>query len=340
MRPRTSPGTGVLLALSAAGVLHLLSRSVGAAWVALLSAALIGLVPAAVATRPRLTGLRVARTVQGAPVAGSPTATELGVHNAGPHPSPALVLSDALPGHAPVRVAVPALAPGDRLRVPLQRPALRRTAGPAGEVELVARSPFGLLRTRGVLVLPGEVRVRPAQLAPARHVRGGAGEDGPSRPLPGTGTELLGLRDWRPGDAARSVAARATARHGRPVVLERERDGGDRLVVLVRRGEGEPFARARSQAAGLLVAAVRSGAVPELHGLPSAPPAPGPGASALLDALAGADDALLSTGSPPAAVQAAVLAAARAAGRGGLVAVTAPVPALRGVGARLQVLGG
>jgi hypothetical protein len=125
----------------------------------------------------------------------------------------------------------------------------------------------------------------------------------------------LGLRDWRSGDSARAVSARATARHGRPLVLERERDSGSALVLLAAGpGRGPAWEAAVSRAASLAVAALRDGTPPLLLG---APPPVRADSIGILDWFAGIDHA---HGVDPAAVPAAL----RAAGGGTLVVLAPP----------------
>ena len=109
-----------------------------------------------------------------------------------------------------------------------------------------------------------------------------------SVPVPGSGLEVLDLRPWRPGDARREVSARASARHGRPVVLQRERDAGPALVVLAAGGgRGAAWERAVSAAASAALAALGAGHPP----LVLADPPPGRIDSVgLLDFFAGLDE--------------------------------------------------
>jgi hypothetical protein len=137
--------------------------------------------------------------------------------------------------------------------------------------------------------------------------------------IPGTGTEVLGLRDWRSGDSARSVSARATARHGRPLVLERERQAASGLVLIAGGpGTGPSWEAAVSQAASLALEALADGTMPVLLG----PPPPSRlDRTGLLDWFAGVDRV---RGLSREAMTAAVRAAA-----GGTLVVLVP-PALLG----------
>jgi uncharacterized protein (DUF58 family) len=266
------PTRGAPLALVLAVVLHQLARTTDGGWLALLAAACLALPLAALVLRPRLSDLqvtsepvrtRVGRTVQ----------QRLTVRNDGTRWSPLLRLTDSTPGLSTTVVAVPALPPGAAVSAVLTRTAAVRGWTSAGVAELVSTAPLGLLRVRRPLAVPGPFAVAPRSVAAGRLAEAGAGSHGSPRPVAGTGTEVLGLRAWRPGDGAPALSARASARHGRPVVLERERDGGTRVVVLcAAAGTGHDWERALEQSCALAEDALRRGDAPLL--LASGVPAP------------------------------------------------------------------
>ena len=299
------------LPLVAALVLHLLVRATGNPWLALGSAACLGLPVAALLLRPALGGLEVDRRHPLRGVAGQPLEVVHTVRNAGPRPSPPLSWTDQVDGLAPVVLAVPALEPGAQVSITEHRTALHRGVHTGASAQLSSTAPWGLVRVTRQVAGVDRLVVHPAPVR-AREVDtvGAAGPAGRSRPLAGAGTEVLGLRPWRPGDSARSVSPRATARHGRPVVLERERDSGRSLVLLaVGGGAGPAWEAGVAQAAALAVAATRDGATPVLLGWA---PATRLDATGVLDWFAGVDAA-----GP--LVETTLRAAARAAGPGGTV---------------------
>lgn len=274
----TRPTRALALPVAVAGVLHLLVRATGGGWLSLGSAAVLALPVAALLLRPRLQGLSVQVVARPATAGGT---AELRVAvTAGRRPTPPcrLVLAgDLLAGAV---VAVPALAAGERTEAPLALQAPRRGADDGLDVVVESTAPFGLLRSVLTLRVPVRLVVRPAlgALRPGAGV--GAGAAG-STAQAGGGTEVLGLRAWRTGDASSAVHARSTARHGRPVVLEREREHGPRLVVLVGAlGSGPAWEAGVSQAAALCLSALRSGGEPVLVG-PA--PAPRPSPETVLD---------------------------------------------------------
>ena len=307
------PTTGVLLVALAAGVLHLTARVTGGAWLALGAAAVLALPLVSVLLRPALQQLEVRRSDPGRAAVGDRVPVELLVTNAGPRAVPPVLVRDLLPGYAPVVVALPALAAGATARVRSQRTAVRRVSADAGDCCLRAGSPVGLLAAHRHLRPSGRVVVHPARV-PAHRLTHLDGGDGPTVALPGSAPEVLGLRDWRPGQGA-ALSARATARHGRPLVLEREREGGGTLVVLVTEGRGDAWESCLAVAAALATDAVRAGSRTVLVGVPRPV---GPGVVPVLDALSAADAA------PPLSEQTLRTALSAARGGGVLVLVAPP----------------
>lgn len=310
------PTGGVAAALVAALVLHLLSRITGGGWLALASAAALALPVAAVLLRPRLGDLEVTSSAARARV-GDGVDVSLVVRNAGLRPSPACRLVDAGSGLGPLTVAVPPLAPGAQVVAQLRRTAVERGRHAAVAFELTSTAPFGLLLARREVHVEGPFVVGPRRVPARELAAAGEGTGGSSRPVAGAGTEVLGLRPWRPGDGRRAVHARASARHGRPVVLERERDTGPSLVVLCSGGgSGPQWEAAVEQACAVAEESVRRSRPPVLlaRGLPT-PNRPDLGAvldwHAALDAAQPVDAATLSS-------------AVRAAGPGGAVLLLAP----------------
>jgi uncharacterized protein (DUF58 family) len=310
------PTRGVAGAILLAAVLHLLARITGGGWLSLAAGACLALPVAALLLRPRLDALQVTSSPVQARV-GDRVDVRLVVRNPGPRPSPPLRLTDRSPGLSPVVVAVPALRPGDEVAAVLPRTALTRGWSRSCAVELTTDAPFGLLRVLRRLEVPGPLVVAPRAVPAAELRAGGQGTGVSSRPVAGAGSEVLGLRAWRPGDGARAVSARASARHGRPVVLERERDTGAAVVLLCAgAGSGIAWDAALERSCALAEEAVRRGRAPVL--LADLLPAPAqPGLGAVLDWHARLDAAAMVQ---PATVTAAV----RAAGPGGALVLLAP----------------
>ncbi len=337
------PTRGVATAVLAAIVLHLLGRITGGGWLALASAAALALPVAAVLLRPRLDGLTVAADPVRARL-GDGVDVRYVVRNTGDRPSPPARLVDSAHGLGAMVIAVPALAPGAEAVAQLRRTTISRGCTSTAPVELSSTAPFGLVRVSRKLTVPGPFVVGPRRV-PARELpAGGAGAGGSSRPVAGVGTEVLGLRPWRPGDGMRAVHARSTARHGRPVVLERERDTGPSVVVLCAApGAGATWEAAVEQSCAIAEEAVRRSRPPVLLATGLVAPAR-PDMGAVLAWHAALDDVRpLDAGT--------LTAALRAAGPGGALVLLAPpaavldrVAAVRRAGAaagvQVTVLGG
>ncbi|MCW2542606.1 MAG: hypothetical protein JWM40_158 [Frankiales bacterium] len=340
MRTRAVPTRALLLPLLGAVVLNLLSGSSADPWLALASAALVALPLASLGLRPSLRHVEVRHDGPARVVAGEAFDLDVVVRNTGDRDSPPMLWRHEHPALSTVEVAVPGLLPGEQVAVPARREAFARGVHVSSQGVLTTTSPFGLIRwSRPHLPTDRPLIVHPVIGSAGELLDGGAAAaTDRTIPVPGAGLEVLDLRPWRPGDARREVSARASARHGRPVVLQRERDAGPSLVVLVEGGgRGPVWERAVSAAATTCVAAVRAGQPPVLL----ADPPPGRvDAVGLLDFFAGVD------GCAPLRPR-DIAAAVQHAGRGGTVLVLTP----RGInprlwsaavaaGCRLEVAGG
>jgi uncharacterized protein (DUF58 family) len=118
--------------------------------------------------------------------------------------------------------------------------------------------PFGLMRCRRPLTAPAALTVHPAVLArhACRDRSAGVGDELLSGAPHGADAGPAGLRDYRPGDALRTVHWKATARRRSLVVRELEDESGPGIeIVLDRRAAGERLERALSVAAMLAVRA-------------------------------------------------------------------------------------
>jgi uncharacterized protein (DUF58 family) len=304
MTPR--PTRACVAPLLVAVVLHLLTRVTGDGWLALGSAAALGLPLASLVLRPQAAGLTWRLVEPARAAAGEVVPVRLLLRNAGARATTPLTLLHEHPGLSALEVHVPALAPGEVHEVTATRTAGRRGVHEGGTVRLTTSAPFGVVRWSQTRPEASVVVVHPVT-ATARTAWAGGGSATAERSVPvaGSGTEPLGLRPWRPGDAARSVLARATARHGRPVVLEREQETGPSLVVLaVGGGAGPRWEQAVSATASLALAALRDGVPPHLLPAPSGARCTEP--VALLDFFAAVDaagplrPADLATARPPA----------------------------------------
>lgn len=162
------------------------------------------------------------------------------------------------------RVFVLRLAPGAR-----QQRAYLLTAAARGPLRLAGfristRFPFGLFAKSLLLEAPAETLVYPA-IDPVRAAslgREGRNLGDARSHQPGYGTEAAGLRSFVPGDSARSVHWRASARRGVLLVRSREREERPELEVRLRtrgRREGDAFEGSVRQAASEVVAHLEAG---------------------------------------------------------------------------------
>ena len=338
MRTTAAPTKALLLPLLGAVVLNFLSRTSADPWLALASAALIALPVASFVLRPSLRALDIQHRGPLRVLTGEAFDLEVVVANTGARDTPPMRWRHEHPALSPVEVMVPALAPGERVAIPIRRQALRRGVHASAPGRLTTTAPFGLLSwSRPHQPSDRPLIVHPVTTAGGPLLDGGdATATDRSVPVPGAGLEVLDLRPWRPGDARREVSARASARHGRPVVLQRERDAGPSLVVLAAGGgHGPAWEQAISAAASSAVAAVNAGHPPVVL----ADPPPGRlDAVGLLDFFAGIDAV-----GPLRSVD--IRNAVQRAGHGGTVLLLSPVisPAARAAaaqtGCRLVVLG-
>lgn len=126
------------------------------------------------------------------------------------------------------------------------------------------RFPFGLFAKSMLLEAPAETLVYPAvEPVRAAPLTGATQQTGEARSRRhGRGTEAAGLRDWTPGDSARSVHWRASARRGALLVRDREREEKPEIEVWLRtrgRAADEAFERSVREAASEVVAHLDAG---------------------------------------------------------------------------------
>lgn len=127
---------------------------------------------------------------------------------------------------------------GGRLRVEVHVRAPRVGRHAVHGLALEVRGQPGLFEVPLTFANPFGVEVLPAPFAAMlRSARGGRGRLGPElgRPgrLPGEGSELRELRELLPGDAFKRIAWRASARRGKLMVREHERDERDVVWLLL-----------------------------------------------------------------------------------------------------------
>ncbi|QFZ24668.1 DUF58 domain-containing protein [Saccharothrix syringae] len=165
----------------------------------------------------------------------------------------------------PVAVDVPLLPPGRRVEVEYPIPTHARGLLRVGPLLLGRRGLAGLARARAVVGDVVEVRVVPRVL-PVRGLPGGVrrGHVGADERVERGGTDLVGLREYVPGDDLRRLHWATSARTGTLMVREDADPARPHLaVVLDDHAEGYPdaarFEDAVEVAASLVTAAIAEG---------------------------------------------------------------------------------
>jgi uncharacterized protein (DUF58 family) len=168
-------------------------------------------------------------------------------------------------GGEPVPVAVPLLGAGEATTVEYPIPTARRGVLPVGPLELRRHGLAGLADSRALLGDAIEVRVVPRVL-PVRGLPSGVrrGQVGADERVERGGTDLVGLREYVPGDDLRRLHWATSARTGTLMVREDADPARPHLAVLLddRAGshpDADGFEDAVELAASLLTTAVGAG---------------------------------------------------------------------------------
>lgn len=172
--------------------------------------------------------------------------------------------SDQVAGE-PVEVDIPVLAPGERTTVDYRIPTDRRGVWRVGPLTLRRRGLAGLAEKRTTVGEVVEVRVVPRVL-PVRGLPSGArrGQVGADERVERGGTDLVGLREYVPGDDLRRLHWATSARTGTLMIREDADPARPHLAVLLDdRASGYPrerqFEDAVEVAASLLTSAIADG---------------------------------------------------------------------------------
>ena len=183
-----------------------------------------------------LTGLRIRRRVASRLTQDEAAVVELSIRNTKRwFPSYALEIHDGWPpaaqGHPVHLLKVPPQA-GERRRYLVSLPQ-RGWADFAG-VRVVSRYPFGLVEKAYLYPLADRVLVHP-KAEPTEYRIAGAVAAGLELPAKraGHGQEILGLREHRDGDEARTIHPLRSAALGRWVVRERGQDGHRQVTIVL-----------------------------------------------------------------------------------------------------------
>lgn len=265
IKPALISGLGIIL--------YLIATNTGAGWLYVISAgiaAVIGI--SAFAAFMNTRGLEVMRRAAPAGVAHEPLLCELTIRNTSRLPRYMLEIEDRLAGGSG-RVLVVAAGrrggPDTKTSYTVESP--KRGIYPGGEIEIGSGAPFGLFSGRSRVDAESEVVVYPrtfevAGLPPAIPDEGERTEhEEASVPRRDQGGELWGVRDYRPGDPARMVAWRVSARSlssGRLAVMELARETPPPFILAMNLNPRAPEPAREmvvSAGASLLLRALREG---------------------------------------------------------------------------------
>ena len=157
----------------------------------------------------------------------------------------ALVLAEG------VGLVVPA---GRELRVPVRWRFPQRGPALLGVVRLTSGFPFGVLRRSRVIVRRESIVVYPRPSEGGEVERGagrGARRDSPRRK--GRQGDLMGFRDYVPGDSLRDIHWPTSARAGKPMLQLRSGQVSREVVIRVPSARGEQLERAIQRATGAVL---------------------------------------------------------------------------------------
>ncbi len=144
--------------------------------------------------------------------------------------------------------------PGQELRVPVRWRFPRRGPEELGVLRLTSGFPFGILRRSRVVVRSEHIVVYPRPTDGGEAERGagrGALVDAPNRR--GIRGDLMGFREYVPGDSLRDIHWVTSARTGKPMVLVRSGQVAREVVIRVDAARGEQLERAIQRATGAVL---------------------------------------------------------------------------------------
>jgi len=230
-------------------VLYVIASNVGAGWLYVIVATLVGVVLVS-APLPWLAvrGVEVTRQTPVVATAGEPFECSLKIENRGRLPRYMLEVEDSFAGDSGRAVAVRVRSGAtETLGYTVENP--RRGIYAGGDVIVESRAPFGLFygrrRTRttsDTVVYPRTFDV--AGLPPSAVTDAAWGDRSESSTLHrGHGGEFWGVRDYRPGDPARLVAWKKSARglpSGKLAVIELAQETHPPFVLAMSLDAGAP----------------------------------------------------------------------------------------------------
>lgn len=179
--------------------------------------------------------ISVRRTLPRSGIAGVPTRVELEISNGKRRRSSyGLVVSEVDGAAAGATVFAERIPAQGSVHAFYELTSPRRGELGFEAVRITTRFPFGFFEKSREQRLPGVLAVHPAgsSAPPFERLPTAAVGERPE-PLVGQGGEFHGLRELRPDDDPRKIHWRSTARAGKPLVIEHERERRRRLTLLL-----------------------------------------------------------------------------------------------------------
>ena len=195
---------------------------------------LSSIVVSGVLSETSLRGVRVERRLPSSASVGAPALVGLVARNGKPRaPSIGLEVREK-GGDVAGQGLFLLLGAGEMDEVSYRFTPVRRGLHRFEQLEVATRAPFGLFEKSRPLSVAGELVVFPRRVAPpARQPRRLAREGERPTGQVGHGLEVHALRDHRPGDDARSIHWRSSARAGRLIGIDREQERRRQVCVVL-----------------------------------------------------------------------------------------------------------
>lgn len=224
---------------------------------------LSSIVVSGVLSEVSLRGVRVERRLPSAVSVGTPALVGLLARNGKPRaPSVGIEIREK-GGDVAGRGLFLLLAAGSAEEVSYRFTPERRGLHRFEQLEVATRAPFGLFEKSRPLAAAEELIVFPRRIAPpSQQPRPLAREGERNTGQVGHGLEVHALRDHRPGEDARSIHWRSSARAGKLIGIDREQERKRQVCVVLdhRRASGAALEDAVERAAALFERELDGGA--------------------------------------------------------------------------------
>ena len=259
VRHKTTSAIAVPIVIAAVAVALL--GVTGNSWFLLLAGVAVGALVVGRLSHAHIGGLRVGGEGLSRVASGEQCTAVLTIANAGLRTSSAALVTLTCAGVAePVVLYVGPLRPRDAAQLPVTFVAGRRGVYVDLTVDVRARASLGLVEATRLGRQGADLIVHPARATYRVSLNASAPDDDLQNVIRGPGSEQMGLRDWQRGDGQRQVHWRATARHGRLVVVEHGQATSEMLRVLMVGPSGsDAFEASLAAAAAACDDALRSG---------------------------------------------------------------------------------